>query len=145
MAFFGLMTVGRHNRIVAKADAVIDDAAQHLRAEEFSAGRTLGQKVSIALKRLEEARNNAFRNRQMALTLEAKVEALSAELATLKVERDGLMRDKLAEANRVKSLSGELREAMKAIADLRPDAEKHRERLRRDREYVAAKRAPKAA
>lgn len=91
MAFLGLMTVKAHERILAKADAVIDDAARHLRAEEFSAGRTLGQKVSLALKRLEEARSNAFRNRQMVLTLDVKVAALETELTTLKAERDRRM------------------------------------------------------
>ena len=88
MAFLGLMTVKEHDRIVAKADAVIDDAARLLDAEEFRHGRTLAQKVSLALKRLEEARSNAFRNRQMMLTLDDKVATLRAELATLKSARE---------------------------------------------------------
>lgn len=80
---FGLMSVKRHDRILAKADAVIDDAAQHLTAEEFGHGRTLGQKVAIAVKRLEDARSNAFRNRQMVLTLDAKLNAAMACLAEI--------------------------------------------------------------
>ncbi len=104
MVFFGLMRVKAHDRIVAKADAVIDDAARQLRAEEFSAGRTLGQKVSLAIKRLEEARSNAFRNRQMVLTLDLKVAALETELAPLKAralaQEEGRRKAVLASAAR---------------------------------------------
>lgn len=85
---FGLMTIKKHDRIIAKADAVIDDAAQHLTAEEFSHGRTLGQKVAIAIKRLEEARSNAFRNRQRILTLDEKVRSLETEIAALRPDAE---------------------------------------------------------
>lgn len=77
---FGLMSVKKHDRIVAKADAVIDDAAQHLRAEEFSAGRTLGQKVSIAIKRLSEARKTSEDMLARNLELQARVIASDAKL-----------------------------------------------------------------
>lgn len=88
MSFFGLMTVREHDRIIAKADAVIDDAAQHVAAEEFRHGRTLGQKVAIAIKRLEEARSNAFRNRQIVLTKEARIDELKAEIEALRAKED---------------------------------------------------------
>ena len=88
MAFLGFMTVREHDRIVARADAVIDSATFHLAGEEYNEGRTLPQKVAIAVKRLAEARSNAFKNRQRYLTVEAKLRELAAELATLKVERE---------------------------------------------------------
>jgi len=59
-----------------------------LDAEEFNEGRTLPQKVSLAIKRLGEARSNAFKNRQRYLTAEAKLAEVSAELAALKAKRD---------------------------------------------------------
>lgn len=88
MSFLGLMTIRKHYRIIAKADAVIDDAAQYVAAEEFRHGRTLGQKVAIAIKRLEEARSNAFRNRQMVLTKEARIDALEAEIEALRLDAE---------------------------------------------------------
>lgn len=96
MPFFGLMTVRAHDRIIARADAVIDAAAAHVADEEFSAARTLPLKVATAVGRLREARSNAFKNRQRYLVAEANAAELQAELATL-----------------------------------RPDAEKHRERVRK--------------
>ncbi|WDA37829.1 hypothetical protein [Sphingobium sp. YC-XJ3] len=70
---FGLITRKQHEAIIAKADRLIDDAAQHVSAEEFSGAKTLPHKVALAIKRLEDARSNAFRNRQMMLTLEAEL------------------------------------------------------------------------
>ena len=87
---FGLMTVKRHEAILAKADRLIDDTAQHVAAEEFSGVRTLPHKVALAIKRLEEARSNAFRNRQMALTLEDKLAAARAEAEANKVDAEEL-------------------------------------------------------
>lgn len=186
MAFLGFMTVREHDRIVARADAVIDSATFHLAGEEYNEGRTLPQKVAIAVKRLAEARSNAFKNRQRYLTVEAKLVELAAELATLKAERDDCQAQKdegatyvlksLADALHVEDWSikdgseeweGDVWATMfsilvdagvvdedhhnvathakiigleRAISSLTPDALKYRERLRRDREALAAKR-----
>lgn len=67
------MTKKKHNAILAKALQILDDAAQHVSADEFSGGAGLPQKVALAIKRLEQARSNAFRNRQMILTLDAEL------------------------------------------------------------------------
>jgi len=103
---FGLMTVKRHEAILAKADSLIDDTAQHVAAEEFSGVRTLPNKVALAIRRLEEARSNAFRNRQMALTLEDKLAAARAEAEANKVDaeryRAKLKRDREYHADRRK-------------------------------------------
>ena len=64
-----------HEAILAKVDRLIDETAQHVAAEEFRGVKTLPHKVALAIKRLEEARSNAFRNRQMVLTLEDKLQA----------------------------------------------------------------------
>lgn len=97
--FFGLMSVKKHDRIVAKADAVIDDAAQHLRAEEFSAGRTLGQKVSIAIKRLGEARKTSEDMLARNLELQARVIASDAKLEAAMVSLAQIAAQETAAAN----------------------------------------------
>lgn len=56
MAFLrllGLMTVKEHDRIVAKADAVIDDAARLLDREGIR-GRSLAHQVSDAIAKIRE-------------------------------------------------------------------------------------------
>lgn len=68
-----------------------------------------------------------------------------ATIGRLQRENAGLLRDKLAAAEAAKNLAGELRECMRTIDDLRPDAEKYRERLRRDRDNAASKRARSTA
>jgi len=88
LSMIGAISQREHDRIVARADAVIDSASAHLDAEEFNEGRTLPQKVAIAVRRLAEARSNAFKNRQRYLTAEAKLAEVSAELAALKAKRD---------------------------------------------------------
>ena len=77
-----------HEAILAKADKLIDDTAQHVAAEEFSGVKTLPHKVALAIKRLEEARSNAFRNRQMVLTLEDKLAAARAEADANKADAE---------------------------------------------------------
>lgn len=84
LSIFGAISQREHDRIVARADAVIDSASAHLTAEEFNEGRSLPQKVAIAVKRLGEARSNAFKNRQRYLTAEAKLADVNAELAALR-------------------------------------------------------------
>lgn len=116
MAFFGLMTVKAHREQLGHLRGLADIRKTALTESDKTIGRI--------------QRENA---------------RLLAELAPLKAERDGILRDKLNESARAKSLAAELAEAMKAIEALRPDAEKHRERLRRDRDSAAAKRALKAA
>ena len=65
---------------------------------------------------------------------------LLAELATLKAERDAILRDKKLEtARRTEAVSHTIA-FTREIEALKPDALKYRERLRRDREALAAKR-----
>lgn len=73
----------KHDAIVAKADALIDATAAHVADEEFRAVASLPLKVALAVKRLGEARNNAFRHRQRVLTLEAKLEETKVDAAEL--------------------------------------------------------------
>lgn len=81
-------------------------------------------------------RETAARILQRNIELQGRVDVIEAA-------NHGLLRDKIAESKRADILAGQLDEALKTITDLRPDAEKHRERLRRDRESAAAKRAQK--
>lgn len=85
---FGLISKKRHEAILAKAGAIIDDAGRQLDAEEFSLGRTLPQKVAIALKRLAEAREASFKHRQKVLTLQHQLETANAELADFRAKRE---------------------------------------------------------
>jgi hypothetical protein len=55
----------------------------------------------------------------------------------------GLLRDKLVESERAKLAEQLVNSLMDEIKALKPDAEKHREKLRRDRAYVTSKRAQK--
>ncbi|MGV7119613.1 hypothetical protein [Sphingopyxis sp. 550A] len=76
----GLMRVEDHKRIVAKQDAVIDKAAGHVAAEEFSGVVGLPNKVALAVQRLKEARDSQFKNRQRYLTAEDRVTSLRREV-----------------------------------------------------------------
>lgn len=100
--------------------------------------RIVAEKVGEARKDLlaeaQQERETSARLLERNITLQGRVDVIEAA-------NHGLLRDKLAESDRAKSLAAELAEVMKTIEALRPDAEKHRERLRRDREYVANKRA----
>lgn len=89
-----IMLKSTHEAILAKAVRLIDDAAQHVAAEEFSGVKTLPHKVALAIKRLEEARSNAFRNRQMVMTLESKLEAARAEAEANKVDAEKYRRSR---------------------------------------------------
>jgi len=77
---FGFVSRKKYEAAVAKAGALFDEVAQHVSAEEFSAAKPLPHKVALAVKRLDEARSNAFRNRQMILTLDGKLSAVRIEL-----------------------------------------------------------------
>jgi hypothetical protein len=76
----GLMKVEDHKRIVAKQDAVIDDASRHLGAEEFRSSKTLPDKVGVALLRLKEACDSQFKNLRRYLTAEDRVTTLRRQL-----------------------------------------------------------------
>lgn len=114
MAFLGFMTVREHRRVLAKADALIVGASEHLKGEEFKIGRTLPQRVALAVKFLAD-RDQHIRGLQIQNQTHVELgrarekqfqraiverDALRAELATLKAERDGLLseRDILNEA-----------------------------------------------
>lgn len=76
----------------------------------------------------------------VARILQRNIE-LRGRVDVLEAANHGLLRDKIAESKRADNLSGQLDEVLKTIDDLRPDADKYRERLRRDRENAAVKRA----
>lgn len=111
MAFLGLMTVREHRAVVKHKDTLFE-----LRGEVV-----------------------ADRDAKIA-RLEAVCKALRTELATLKAERDGILRDKIAETDRSNKAVSRGLELIREIEALKPDALKYRERLRRDREALAAKR-----
>jgi chromosome segregation ATPase len=109
--------------------------------------RIVAEKVGEARKGLQtsltasESRGNNWR--ASAFKAARRIEDLETELATLKAERDGILRDKLAESERAKLAEQRVNSLLDEIAALKPDAEKHREKLRRDRAYVTSKRAQK--
>lgn len=80
-----------------------------------------------------------------AVATHDRIKALETAFNTEAAKLASVMRDKLAESERIRSLALELAEYKKAVECLRPDAEKHREKLRRDRRHAANKRAQKVA
>jgi chromosome segregation ATPase len=99
--------------------------------------------LADAEKDTQRERDTAARLLGKSVALRSEVATLSAELATLKAERDGILRDKLAESERAKLAEQRVNSLLDEIAALKPDADKHREKLRRDRAYVTSKRAQK--
>ncbi len=92
-----------------------------------------------------EIEKDAQADRETAARILHRNIELQGRVDVLEAANFGLLRDKIAESRRADSAAGQLDEALRTIDDLRPDAEKYRERLRRDRESAAAKRADKAA
>ncbi|WP_375187716.1 hypothetical protein [Sphingobium yanoikuyae] len=62
------------------------------------------------------------------------------EIGQLKAQAAGILRDKIAESERANLAEQRVNSLLAEIAALRPDAEKYRERCRRDREHAANKR-----
>ncbi|RSU58049.1 hypothetical protein [Sphingobium yanoikuyae] len=83
------------------------------------------------------------------LELQAKVDGRGMEISALKEQCAGILRDKIAESERANLAEQRINSLLAEIAALRPDAEKYRERCRRDREHAEnareRKRALKAA
>lgn len=131
---FGLMTVKAHRKALERRDELIDAIAGQLKAEEFSASPLLSDKVRLALKRLGEARDSQFKNRQRYLTAEYRVTMLRRQLDETKA---AAARDITAEQRRNERLAAE-------IASLRPDAEWARARKAKAAEYEANRRVRKA-
>jgi chromosome segregation ATPase len=161
MAFLGLMTVREHEAVVADAKRELDQLATSIWRAEFRYDAPEWQPLpdirglisqvdsmyaGVRSQRDEQsARANSLASQRTAhmtaiAGLQCDVKALRAELATLKAERDGILRDKIAEAERSDQAVSRGLALMREIEALRPDALKYRERLRRDREALAAKR-----
>lgn len=67
------------------------------------------------------------------------------EIGELKAQAAGRLRDKLAESERANLAEQRVNSLLDEIAALRPDAEKYRERCRRDREHAENARERKRA
>lgn len=76
-------------------------------------------------------------------------EDMLARNLELQAVSKGILRDKIAESERANLAEQRVNSLLDEIAALRPDTEKHREKLRRDREHAentrVRKRAMKAA
>lgn len=68
-----------------------------------------------------------------------------ATIGRLQRTSEGLLRDKLAESERANLAEQRVNSLLAEIAALRPDAEKYRERCRRDREHAENARERKRA
>lgn len=71
--------------------------------------------------------------------------ASEATIGRLQRSSEGLLRDKLAESQRANLAEQRVNSLLDEIAALRPDAEKYRERCRRDREHAENARVRKRA
>lgn len=139
MAFLGFMTVREHEAVVAGNKVVIDRLEDSLKSKDETIGRVCRERdglktqieTHIILGRSERERNKR---------ISAARDALAAELATLKAERDGLLNEALNLSSRAKLAETRVNTYLDEIEALKPDALKYRERLRRDREAMAAKR-----
>jgi len=129
MAFWGLMTVREHEAVVADLKAThtghVSALRRDLQDECNSVARLVGQKTT---------------HMTAIASLQCDVKNLHAELATLKAERDAILRDKKLETARRTGAVSHTIALTREIEALKPDALKYRERLRRDREALAAKR-----
>lgn len=86
--------------------------------------------------------------REMGRQIVERDETLMVREATIgRLQRtsEGLLRDKLAESQRANLAEQRVNSLLDEIAALRPDAEKYRERCRRDREHAENARVRKRA
>ena len=86
--------------------------------------------------------------REMSRQIVERDETLMVREATIgRLQRtsEGLLRDKLAESQRANLAEQRVNSLLDEIAALRPDAEKYRERCRRDREHAENARVRKRA
>lgn len=106
--------------------------------------RIVAEKVGEARKDLIAERDQ-FRNQAAGLRIQndTHVElgrAAERRMQGLVAERDGLLRDKLSESERANLAEQRVNDLLDQNKALKPDAEKYRERCRRDREHAANKR-----
>lgn len=81
LSMLGLMRVEDHKRIVAKQDALIDRAAEHMKGEDFDRGTNHADRVGLIMARLRAART---RFEKAVKDLEAQ----AVELDSFRAKRD---------------------------------------------------------